>query len=1542
MNQESAQTAPIFPDITNESSKRDIKRLDLLPPIDQEETGVKRKPGRPRTRKTISKEKIMPITGESPPPIAPAEGLGLLPLEKLPETDTDIALQSRTIQTPACQTVSSEDENAVASSQPDPLLPHIVLNKNKITEHDLVEVYDYLASLSSGPVTFRDFDVLMRQCVKEIHEHGYKSIGYKNLKDLLVKFKTYFEYSLVHVPGEAAPREIVERLDTPLGLRAEAAEPETAAETKPKKKTAKAKTAAESEKKLKDKPLKHPQEDKPGKAARGRTAKGTKSKTPAADTLTEPQEPREAAAGPEETVPASAQEAAGPPLPAPVIAAAETGAFVNQAALKSSPDKPGPLAEVQAGDQPSAVTAAAEKAEIPNQPAAGEKTAEEISAAPSGGVLYKVPEEPPAAAQPAPPEADLEQNAPASPQEPPQTGDGFCRPQSPGHPSNQPYPSYPAAQANYRSYDRTGSGLGWKEDPAASARFRSQPDLRLAAQAELRSAGQSGGDPRQIYPGGGTDYSVPINIPTSGVVTEVNLDRHIITVREDITGQFFSGYVQASNVSWTIIRTLFERGEPEIKVDFQLRPNTETTQIPSGTPVVTDVKYYAIDDMANRGLSVWYHDVIYMPKISSGHPSAHPTFEQMLERLAECAQPEKWYFHDNRKPFNLLENYFLKTFQNLQKEKINKFLDIFFARKRVPELLEVNDAGLAFSADYQLAALNTGLLDQGSRDILVVFKKTDPSQKRYVFKGFTSQSDNALGKEVATRIFPRPVRTSYYQKSDDVIYKNIPIDLDHDAQCNHIIIDGIRRGRFPSKFISLVCPPYFRYAEDNSRLKADEVEATNSELAKFIEEESNLATYTTLKEKLKTALDLTLRKIVTNPRIPLPFWNPAQDKLAFILPLALADPRDYDVALVVEQISDTDGGAIRPFIHTVLTLSMACKGARLISTLQDTWLGSIKDKHSPIAAMMPKADFPARLPQSARPPLVPPPPKRLKSPSLTVPNLTPKIPKLPAGPRPPIRPAGLGPAPAVPAPVRKPISFQEIRMSFPDEIRCYASGAVNELNADLLLKIFDFCVRTSNRPGERAVPLQVFHEVLTQVVPRLTPENGGYSGFNSNYIDLTAVLELNRKYFVLRKNRTDRVKYIFLQSDLKDSPLQTVSSPPGPQNLSAQVSEPPQHQGTVVGPVLDKNNVTIIDDDGTERKARVRDIYDMYLINKLLASDYPGVDVTYYCNQVYSRSDVYDSTKRGYLYEVSDVHLTEIDPDLRAVLNTSFPSEFYQEMVNKLREDTGYNPLYQYIFGNLRMFFTHCLEMRKYLALNKLLKRYLSNNESRPGSFLSTYSDIFLMQGFTEMLSQNSIGFNLNLQTVSGMTIFATFHRGTTSETFFRFAYLNNFAANGPEVYSTGQLIAEKIKSVLPPPAARLNLTLTDESAWSRLIWFGSEHGIIPPDLAADPEGCRFNMSRAFQQSADDFTDRPQEALLAWDSVDKTYILILPITLSLHGPAEMAVGFRFSSSRSNGLISIDPTSIRLFSLPEAYLRAQVVRPVEGCWLTQALLTNRPI
>ncbi|MDR1395961.1 MAG: DUF3825 domain-containing protein, partial [Deltaproteobacteria bacterium] len=815
-------------------------------------------------------------------------------------------------------------------------------------------------------------------------------------------------------------------------------------------------------------------------------------------------------------------------------------------------------------------------------------------------------------------------------------------PEARPYPASGPDPVFPAPETPGPAAGYPASAYQAETYPGAEYR----PDLRQLRHYDLRTQ---------------FNTSVPMNMPSAGLVTEVNADKHQITVREIHTGSFFSGCLQPANVSWSLIKMLFERGEKEIMVDFLLRPNADSSLGTPGTPILTDVKYALLDDKISRGLSVWFHDIIYMPKKNSGPSAPHPTFEQMLERLAQFAQPEKWYYSNHLKPYNLLENYFLKTFQNLQKEKISRFLDIFSSQNRLADLPEVNDSGIGFSSDLQLAAFNTGLLDQGSRDILVVFKKTEPAQKRYVFKGFTSSSDNPLGKEVSTRIHPRPKRTVYFQKHEEIIYQNSAIDLDHDAQCSHIIIDGIKRGRFPYRFISNICPSGYRYAEDSSFLQPEDVEAVNNQLTAFIHDEPSQSTYITLKEKLKTSLELTHRQIVANPRIPLPYWNPARDKLAFILPLALTDPREYDVALVVEQITDTDGGVVKHFVHTVLTLSMACKGARLISSLQDTWLGKSRDQIPTASAapglQSPKPDFPRLAPA-----VTPPQPKRLITPASKVPNL---------GLRPPVQlqlqsPARSAPLPAAPAPVPQPpkrvVPYQDIKTSFSEEMRYYAYPSSAELAPAFLAKVFEFCWRFSGKNGsEKLVPLPLFHEILIQIVPRLAPDQGGYKGFNSAYSDLTSVFELYRDTFGLRKNRLDRVKYIYLHNESREQPKN------GSNGSSSSLSQTPGslRQGVISSQITDKNSVIIFEEDGTERRARIKDSYELYLIGRLLARS-GSADVAFSCAQTLSRADFYDSSKRGLFYEVTDVRSTEIDPDFRAVLNTNFPTEFFSEMVTRL------------------------------------------------------------------------------------------------------------------------------------------------------------------------------------------------------------------------------------------------------------------------------------
>jgi hypothetical protein len=135
-------------------------------------------------------------------------------------------------------------------------------------------------------------------------------------------------------------------------------------------------------------------------------------------------------------------------------------------------------------------------------------------------------------------------------------------------------------------------------------------------------------------------------------------------------------------------------------------------------------------------------------------------------------------------------------------------------------------------------------------------------------------------------------------------------------------------------------------------------------------------------------------------------------------------------------------------------------------------------------------------------------------------------------------------------------------------------------------------------------------------------------------------------------------------------------------------------------------------------------------------------------------------------------------------------------------------------------------------------------------------------------------------------------------------------------------------------------MSLNDDNAWSKLIWFGSEHGIFHPSMMAGAGDFRTHLAYAFHQSATEFLENPKDCLLAWDTVDKTFLVILPIYLTSHNVAEMAIGFRFFTNPASRVTVIEPASIRLFSLPEALLRAHVVRPVEDCWLTRAILNNR--
>ncbi|MDR0549622.1 MAG: DUF3825 domain-containing protein [Deltaproteobacteria bacterium] len=1463
--------------------------------------------------------------------------------------------------------------------------PEIVLKDNKMTVYELDEAFTRLAAaLGDEPVTLTTFDRFLKKSLKDLREQGYaKFLGSRNLKYYLLTHKQYFKCSSKVSGG--VERDIVERTETPLPpLEAPAVEP-ALDQASPKKRATKGKAEA---------------------AAQNATSQGAAAQDATPEDLVKPTKPpkviKVTKVSKTATLPSKSEDL--DPDAAPALAQDPSQAFSPSESLTK---KKGLAADPKVAKKSSKVEKKGFSLEEPNlfsdlTPSvplaeglvAGLSPSQEDSQGPQSleAVLkppvLKAPDlsEPflkePSESLDEPwtaltePLAEPDKSLDEEPIKADQGLDSLTpKPRQDISPISQRPSSQPDLRASLNLTPVAGldadtaatgpaAGLASKtgliEDVAAPPVTILSPD-KLDLTTPSRPGWTYVTDPTDAaspLTGRRPDFKTPgldlrqtilgrsvrppdpgssSMIPGSGRVTEINLERHLVTIREENTGQIITGYVPQPNVSWFVIKTLIEKGKKDTIVHFSMKNNPDPSAL---APTFNDFRYAEIDEKTSRGLSVWFHDIVFMPKPNSSL-AIHPTYEQMLEKLASYAQPEKWHYNDSRRPFNFLDNYFMKTFLNLQKEKINRYVEIFQAQNRLPELIEVNDVGLAFSADYQMGAFNIGLLDHASRDVLVVVKKTDPTQKRYVFKGFTSSSDNQLGKEVATKIHPRPARTSYYQKPDELIYKNIPIDLEQDAQCYHIIVDGLKRGRFPTKFIQMVCPNQFRYLEDDLRYKQEDVEAINSELAKFIEDEPNQSTYTTIKEKLKTALELTIRQIVANPRIPLPYWNPARDKLAFILPLALITPPDYDVALVVEQLTDGDGGVVKPFVHTILTLSMASKGARLISTLQDTWLGNLKDKKDKTFAAspagVPKPDFP---PIQPRP--LGPPPKNLKTLSPAVPNLSNRTySRPPALVSPPL--AAVAPPPA-PVP-KKRVSSQEVRLSFPEEIRSYAQPEVKDLTGSFLQKIFDFCaLRTDNPSSEKQVTLQFFHEVLVQVVPRLAPENGGYSGFNPNYSDLTAVFEHFQDRFVVRRNRVDRSKYVCLVNDQREASSGPYSTAQPNSAYAYQSSaQPSVKQGVVMGPIQEKNVVNLIGEDGLQRKARIIDPYDLFLIQKLVDKEYPGVDVTYVSSQSsnMSRTRAFDGpggrnfSPSGEPY---DIHSQEIVPDLRAILNTSFPQEFFSDMVARLKEESGGNPLYGFIFDNLRIYLSQCLEVRKYLALVKLANGLIESAGGLKVDFLNNFSDIFHLQGFSEVLSQNTFGFNSHLFTAGRQSIFATFQRSTTTESFFRFHSLTNYSPNGPEVYATSQGLQKWIDSLFPPPSAALDVNISDETAWSRVIWFGSEHKIISSKLAYDLDECRYNLARSFNQVATKFAKNPKEALVAWDSVSKCPIILLPANASKSEIPEMAIGFRLSpSGKSNDNWFIDPSSVRLFSLKEAYLRAQAMRPLDNCWLTKAII-----
>lgn len=262
-----------------------------------------------------------------------------------------------------------------------------------------------------------------------------------------------------------------------------------------------------------------------------------------------------------------------------------------------------------------------------------------------------------------------------------------------------------------------------------------------------------------------------------------------------------------------------------------------------------------------------------------------PNFDAKLEDLAGRAQPERWEEPDYPGTMKL--------------PILGNYIRYTFRRL-------VEEDKVAFATDEngrQVAAFNTGLFTRHYESLFATFEANTNTEKQpWVLKGWSTLADSRM--RPFSSIDVKPAR--YFSRPDDLIYDP---DLELVPDLDHIL--GENADRFPT---SLQANPHLL------RLGLDAAIREAGKRAQM---------------NWKTAV----------PQYYFGHAGRGQGYIQLLLPLCIMQPDRADLALVVDKVRSEN----RYRAHTVLTLSMAYKNARLLARPYSDWLGPAPDQSQILA-----------------------------------------------------------------------------------------------------------------------------------------------------------------------------------------------------------------------------------------------------------------------------------------------------------------------------------------------------------------------------------------------------------------------------------------------------------------------------------------------------------------------------------------------------------------------------------------------------------------
>ncbi len=285
-------------------------------------------------------------------------------------------------------------------------------------------------------------------------------------------------------------------------------------------------------------------------------------------------------------------------------------------------------------------------------------------------------------------------------------------------------------------------------------------------------------------------------------------------------------------------------------------------------------------------------------------------FNYAIRQLAEeKALKENWFYgNKNQDPggYPILKNYFLLTFERLQAEDEEHKGDPTWEKK-----IMTTDKNAVF---------NTGLVDKLYEPVYALFSRNtnESSSRKWIFWTFVKSNDKE--HQTLTRIFGTnlPAPAHYYNLTSELVY-DIKTEIGS-YNWDHFI-DNCRR--LPLDFLRDNGPKF-----DYSQPKTPKF---YKELADAIK--SDTRSMNRIKNRITDAIEYAIKRVRWNFKTAIPIYYPGQKQISLLLPLALVDEDNIDVALVLEA---TESGAY--IAHTILTLEMAYTNARLITRPDSDWL----------------------------------------------------------------------------------------------------------------------------------------------------------------------------------------------------------------------------------------------------------------------------------------------------------------------------------------------------------------------------------------------------------------------------------------------------------------------------------------------------------------------------------------------------------------------------------------------------------------------------